>query len=269
MVGAVNRIGAFGTELGRDLWGMFGLLYDTVAAFVELDKKRYAAATRQFITQILFTGVEALWLVSTIALLCGVTIVIQAMTNMPKFGVGDYFGKILVVILVRELGPLLTSIVVIGRSGSALTTYIASMKVSKEVAALRVMGIDPVQFIVQPAFVGMVVSMVALSAYFDIVGILGGLFVAMATSHIPFHIFVQKVGAALTWYEVFFSIVKVVAFGMIIGIVSCYHGLSAENPREVPRATRKSVVGSIVAAMVFNVMVTVFVYMVLPSIQKG
>jgi len=94
---------------------------------------------------------------------------------MPKFGVSAYFGNILIRVVIRELGPFFTSFVVIGRSGSALATFIGNMRVSKEISALEVMGVDPVRFLIMPAFVAMVVSMVCLSVYFDIIAIIGGL----------------------------------------------------------------------------------------------
>lgn len=267
-VGAVGRIGAFGMRQYRDAVRMCGLFYDTLVAFFELDARRMASATRQIISQILFSGVEALWLVGAISLLCGVTVVIQATLNMPRFGVGDYFGKVLVVVLVRELAPFFTSIVVIGRSGSGLATYIASMKVSKEVSALKVMGIDPVHFIVMPALVGMVVSMVALCMYFDVVGILGGLIVARFTADIPFGVFVQKILEALTPVDVLVSLGKSFFFGIIIAVVSCYHGLNAENAREVPKSARKAVVGSMMGALLLNVLLSVLVYYLIPKLSS-
>lgn len=256
----ITQLGVFGLGIAKDVWRTYGLLYDTITHWWELDKKGSITARRQIVSQVLFTGVEALWLVTMIALVCGITIVLQAATTMPRFGVSSYFGDLLVVALVRELGPFLTSLVVIGRSGSALATYIASMKVNKEVAALRVMGIDPVHFIVIPALVGMVISTVSLSVYFDILGVFGGLSVAALSADMPFGIFVQKILQSLTIADVLVSIGKSALFGVIIAMVSCYQGMKAENPRQVPRAARTAVIGSMVTAMLFNIFFTVLMY---------
>ena len=256
----INHAGTFGRSFFNVIFGMFGLFYDMVIEIFRYGKKGYASSLRQIINQILFTGVEAFWLVGIIGLLCGITIIIQATTTMPKFGVGEYFGKILVIVVIRELGPFFTSLVVVGRSGAALATYIGNMRVAKELSALEVMGIDPVRFLVMPAFVGMVVSMVCLAVYFDIIAIIGGYFVAQANVEIPFGIFISTVLDALSAKEIIISMAKNFLFGSIIATVSCYYGLAVNNMREVPQAALKSVVGSMIATIVINMIVTIGFY---------
>jgi len=252
----IDNLGDWAVTFGRQIWAIYGLFYDTLAAFFTTKRKSYDSLTRQIVGQILFTGVEAFWLIGAIALLFGLTIVIQGTTRMPELGVGDYFGELLVLLVVKELGPFFTSIVVIGRSGSALATYIASMKVNREIAALEVMGIEPVRFVVMPAFIGMVFSMVGLSIYFAIIAIVGGLLVATATVGIPFDIFAEKFMDALGFWDVVISLVKNIGFGLIIATLSCYHGLQVATIREIPRAARKSVVWSMVTAMLLNVLLS-------------
>jgi phospholipid/cholesterol/gamma-HCH transport system permease protein len=128
--------------------------------------------------------------------------------------------------------------------------------VNREIAALEVMGIEPVRFVVMPAFIGMVFSMVGLSIYFAIIAIVGGLLVATATVGIPFDIFAEKFMDALGFWDVVISLVKNIGFGLIIATLSCYHGLQVVNIREIPRAARKSVVWSMVTAMLLNVLLS-------------
>jgi phospholipid/cholesterol/gamma-HCH transport system permease protein len=265
----IDNLGAGAISFGRaagsfckELWAIYGLAYDTIASFFTTSRKSYDSLTRQIVSQILFTGVEAFLLIGVIALLFGLTVVIQGTTKMPQFGVGDYFGDLLVLLVVRELGPFFTSIVVIGRSGSALSTYIASMKVNREIAALEVMGIEPVRFVVMPAFIGMVISMLGLSVYFSVIAIAGGLLVAALTVGIPFMTFAEKFMAALGFWDVVLSLIKNMGFGLIIATLSCYHGLRAETIREIPRAARKGVVWSMVAAMLLNVVFTLCYYVI-------
>ncbi len=260
LVRVFEQAGGYGMHLAGTLTAQVAMLRDTVLSFMRLDRRRLASAERQIVSQILFTGVEALGLVAIVALLCGITIVIQAMNNMPRFGASEYFGNIMIIVVVRELGPLFTSLVIIGRSGSALATYIGNMRVRKEISSLEVMGIDPLHFIVIPAFMGMMISMVALSVYFDIVAIIGGLLVALLTVNVPFGIFITKVLQALTVTDILVSVWKNVLFGQIIAIVSCYTGLQVTNEREVPKAARNSVVTSMVTVMVLNVFVTLAFY---------
>ncbi|MBD3346545.1 MAG: hypothetical protein GF401_15935 [Chitinivibrionales bacterium] len=256
IIEAIEKVGGSGVSAVRKVSEVTSLYLQTVGSFIRMGRRDYVSSQRQIVSQILFTGVEALPLIATVAMLCGVTIVFQATTNMPKFGAGEFFGKIMIMVVVRELGPLITSIVVIGRSGSALAAYIGSMRVTKEVSALEVIGINPVQFIVMPAFMGMVVSMVALGIYFDFVAIVGGLLVASLIANVPFWGFVAKVVDALTMADILLTIFKNIIFGSVVAVVSCYHGLEVRNERDVPKAARRSVVWSMVIAMLINVIIT-------------
>jgi phospholipid/cholesterol/gamma-HCH transport system permease protein len=253
-------LGNYTLSFVNTVYGMTGLFYDTMVELFRSGKKGYGSSIKQIVSQILFTGVEAFWLVGIIGLLCGITIIIQATTTMPKFGVGEYFGKILIIVVIRELGPFFTSLVVVGRSGAALAAFIGNMRVNREISALETMGIDPVRFLIMPAFVAMVVSIVCLSVYFDIIAIVGGYFIAQTNIEIPFGIFITTVLDALSAKEIMISIVKNILFGSIIATVSCYYGLAVNNIREVPQAALKSVVSSMIATIVINMIVTLGFY---------
>ena len=255
-----NSMGNYGLSFAKTIYGMTALFYDTMVELIRTGKKGYGSSVKQIVNQILFTGVEAFWLVGIIGLLCGITIIIQATTTMPKFGVGEYFGKILIIVVIRELGPFFTSLVVVGRSGAALAAFIGNMKIAKEISALEGMGIDPVRFLIMPAFVAMVISLVCLAVYFDIIAILGGYFIARINVDIPFGIFMTTVLDALSAKEIIISTVKNMLFGAIIATVSCYYGLAMDNIREVPQAALKAVVSSMIATIVINMIVTIGFY---------
>lgn len=210
--------------------------------------------------QILYTGVEALWLMGVVALICGVTIILQAMKTMPQIGATDYFGNILIMAVVREIGPFFTSLVVIGRSGAALAAYIGTMRISKEIDALEVMGIDPVHFVVVPAVAAMTLSMVCLNCYFDIIAIVGGLLVANIAVQIPFWVFISKIVDALSWIDIVLSCTKGVLFGLVIAVISCRNGLMVCSIRAVPQAAMKAVVGSMTITIIINIIVTAGFY---------
>lgn len=250
---ALERFGNF-TSMGR-------IFIAALRALLLPGKTARTSLAGQFSRQLLYTGVEAMGLVSIIAFICGSTIVMQAMTHMTKLGVSSYFGDILVIAVVRELGPFFTSIVVIGRSGAALAAYIGTMRENKEVAALQVMGIDPIYFLVVPALGGMVGSMICLNIYFDVIAIIGGLIVGQfATGNLALDIFagnLSKVAAALSAWEIIISVLKSAIFGSIIAVVSCHYGLQVRTIRGVPQAAIKAVVGSIVGTIMINVTVTV------------
>jgi phospholipid/cholesterol/gamma-HCH transport system permease protein len=255
MKSAMALIGSLGwRSLGslRIVYGMFELLADTVVSILGTSKRTYSASFRQIVNQILFTGVDALGIVSVIALLCGVTIVIQALT----IGVNQYFAKIMIVTIVRELGPFFTSVVVTGRSGAALAAYIGNMKVCKEVAALQMMGIDPVHFLVMPAFIGMIISMICLNVYFDFIAVFGGLALVQVSANIRSTRFIEY----LTVGEILVPLLKSIIGGAVVSIMACYFGLSVENIREVSRSVHKAVVWSMVTTIFINVLFTVAVY---------
>jgi phospholipid/cholesterol/gamma-HCH transport system permease protein len=244
----------------RMVFSMAGLLFDTIYAAARKGRTPNLSLMSQINRQILYTGVEAFWLVGAIAFLCGSAIVLVAMTNMPKLGVGEYFGQILVIVVVGELAPFVTSLVVVGRSGSALAAYIGTMRVSREVDALEVMGIDPVQFIVQPAFVGIVASVICLNVYFIIIAILGGLTVAAAATGLPFGIFFDKIIDALQFKDILFTLFKSVAFGLIVALVSSWHGLNVRNVRMIPIAALNAVVGSMFFTLAANLLLSLGYY---------
>ena len=238
------------------VFSMAGLLFDTIYAAVRKGRTPNLSLMSQVNRQILYTGVEAFWLVGTIAFLCGSAIVLVAMLNMPKLGVGEYFGNILVIVVVGELGPFVTSLVVVGRSGSALAAYIGTMRISREVDALEVMGIDPLQFIVQPAFVGIVASVICLNIYFILIAVFGGLVVAQFAAGLPFGIFFDKILEALQFRDAAFSLLKSVAFGLIIALMSSYHGLRVRNVRMLPIAALNAVVGSMFFTLAVNLLLS-------------
>jgi len=257
----VNRMGEWVVSLCRTVFDVTGLFYDILTVLFVGGRQGIASSFKQIVSQVLFTGVEAFWLVGVIGLLCGITIIIQAMTNMPKFGVGEYFGNILIIVVIRELGPFFTSLVVVGRSGSALAVFIGNMRVSKELSALEVMGIDPVHFIVMPAFVAMVISMVCLSVYFDIIAIIGGYFIAQVKVSIPFRYFMSTVLGALHPWDIIESVFKNVMFGAITALVSCHYGLAVTNTRELPQAALRSVVSCKIVTLLINILITVSVFL--------
>jgi phospholipid/cholesterol/gamma-HCH transport system permease protein len=257
----INATGKAALDALANLLAMGRLLCSAFGSIMRPSRGSLVTFGSQLSRQMLYTGVEALGLVSIIAFICGSTIILQAMSNMPKIGVSEYFGNILVIAIVRELGPFFTSIVVIGRSGAALAAHIGTMRVNKEVAALEVMGIDPVHFLVQPALFGMMGAMICLNIYFDLIAIGGGLVIANFSVHIPFLLFLSKVLVALSTTDIAISVGKSVVFGLIIAVVSCHYGLRVNNIRGVPQAAIKAVVGSMAGAIVVNAIVTIAMVM--------
>lgn len=212
--------------------------------------------------QILFTGVDALPVTTVIALLVGIIIITQAGTQLPKLGAGGMVGSIIVVTVIRELGPLLTAFIVVGRSGTAIATELGNMSVTREVVALRLMGIPISRFIIMPRMVGMVLSMICLTLYFDVVAVLGGYFMAKAQLTIPFYAFLEGVMKALASSDVVLTVVKGLLFGSAVAAICCHHGLAVRSSfTEVPQQTTRAMINSFVLCLLIDVLVTVPLYL--------
>jgi len=164
-------------------------------------------------------------------------------------------GTLMVVAIVRELGPLITALAIVGRSGTAIAAELATNKVMGEVRALEGMGIDPRQYLVLPRFIGAVTSLFALLVVFDVVAILAG-FAAAAFNGMTGSRYTQIVLQSLSAGDVWLTVAKALAFGLIVGIVPSYFGISVrraatEVPIAVSRATVASIVGVFICSALF------------------
>jgi len=174
----------------------------------------------------------------------------------------DPVGSFLVGIIVRELGPLVTAVVVLGRSGTAIATELGSMRLNGEIDALRAHRIDPLAFVVLPRVLGAVLSMLLLTVVFDLMGVLGGFAVSIFLKDLSFALLVGRFLAALTNTDLALTAGKAVLFGGSIAFSACYFGLRVErSPTELPRAVTRSVVASLVALFVIDGVLAVLHYL--------
>jgi phospholipid/cholesterol/gamma-HCH transport system permease protein len=211
--------------------------------------------------QIFFTGWQALPLISMLSLAVGSIIIMQSTAQLSLFGNMDFIGRLLVVIVVRELGPLVTALVVIARSGTAVASELGNMRVNREIEALESMGIHPMSYIIFPRLLGGMVSVLCLAFYFNVIAILGGFVVTSFVHHLSFAIYTDALAQALTGQDVVLFFLKNSFSGLIIFLVSCDQGLSVEkSSHEVPQVTTKAVVNSIIYVVAFNLTVTTAYY---------
>ena len=214
--------------------------------------------------QILFTGYEATGFVSLIALLSGVLAVVEAQIWLGKLGQTALIGPVLVTVLVRELGPLLTNFAVIARSGTAISTELANMKVNGEVRALDAMGLDPFVYLVMPRVIGVAASVFCLSVVFCTVSFLGG-FVClwmMDPGGFSMPLFFANVVGSLGPDDVTILLAKSLLPGMLTGACCCEEGLSVGHAvTEVPIAAARGVIRSIAALFLVSVLISVAAYL--------
>ncbi|MFW5744083.1 MAG: ABC transporter permease [Spirochaetota bacterium] len=218
--------------------------------------------TRVLTMQILFTGVEALSVVATISLSIGAVIVIQGLSLLPQFGQGQLIYDILIIVITRELGPILTSFIVTARSGTAISTELGNMVINHEVEAYTVTGINPIRHIVVPRFIGVTVSTFLLNLYFNVFGLAGSFVVTQFVNPIALGEYSQGLLAALSLTDVAASVVKSLVFGAITALVATFHGLHVERAStEIPVAAIRSVGRGITLVIVANAVITLGYYL--------
>lgn len=225
-----------------------------------------AQGLRQIITvisaQIYFTGWQALPLVTVLALGSGAVLILQSLTNLTLLGGASMIGNFLVVMIVREVGPLLVALVVIARSGTAVASEVGNMRANREIEALESMGINPLSFIVFPRILGGIISTLCLGFYFNVVALLGGYFLTRFMQDMPFGFYSDSILNAFAKEEILMFLLKNGFSGMIIFVVCSYQGLSVKkSPHEVPQVTTQAVVNSIIYVTVFNMTVTALFYL--------
>jgi phospholipid/cholesterol/gamma-HCH transport system permease protein len=257
VITAVGRVGAATRARAVALVELAVLLGVTLRALGRRPLEGIAELRALTARQIVFTGWDAIPLIALIALSIGVVVVMQAATFLPELGGEALIGRILVLVVLKELGPMLAAFVVIGRSGAAMTIELGYMQVQGEVEALVTMGIDPLKLLVAPRILGGALSVLCLTVVFDVVALLGGFAFATFAGR-SFGSLVANLVGAMAPRDLAVGAAKAVAFGVIIATVACREGLSVRRSiTEVPQATIRAVVGSLFYCMATSVVLTV------------
>jgi phospholipid/cholesterol/gamma-HCH transport system permease protein len=266
--GWVASIGRGVIDSLRTAGAMYATLHDAFASLLTPGLAARRTVRRIMLMQILFTGVEAVRLVSIMGLLIGATLVLQTWLVAPGTP-GEMLGKVLVTVVLRELAPVLTAIIVSSRSGTAIATELGNMKANSEIQALAAMGIDPPRFIVLPRLVGAAVSVAVLMVYFSAVAVLGGCVVSWIIAGPSFATLQQGFAHALVLADLGLFVVKGAGLGVLTGWLCCHYGLQVKSsPTEVPQKASAAVVMTLLLCVVYNTAVTAgFYYLVGPPIQ--
>jgi phospholipid/cholesterol/gamma-HCH transport system permease protein len=228
---------------GRDLLGFFGLTALVTAKTVLRPGRLRARATVNHMEQV---GLNALPIVGLLAFLIGVVIAYQGADQLRRFGAELFTVNLLGVSILRELGVLIASIIIAGRSGSAFTAQIGTMKVNQEVDAIEALGLDPIEILVLPRMIALVVTLPLVVFFADALGLAGGALMSLAALDISLVQFARQLSDAITTTTFWVGMVKAPVFALIIALVGCYCGLKVKGSAEsVGRLTTQSVVESI------------------------
>ena len=214
--------------------------------------------------QIQFIGADSLFLIALIGLFTGMVLGLQGYVALATVGSEGMLGTLISLALVRELGPVLTAIMITGRAGSAMTAEIGVMRISEQLDALEVMDINPYAFLVAPRLTASIIVFPMLTSVFNVVGILGGYFSAVTLLGINGGIYMYRVQTALEFDDLASGFVKSIMFALLVSTVCCYKGFfthmrtDSVGPEAVSKATTSAVVLSCILILIFDYVATTF-----------
>jgi phospholipid/cholesterol/gamma-HCH transport system permease protein len=246
-VGLLERTGqstVHALQRGYEMVNFLGRI--TVETFEAITSPRRELPWPAFIHQIEETGVTALPIVGLLAFLLGITLAYQGADQLKRFGAQIYTIDFLGVGFLRELGGLVTAIIIAGRSGSAFTAQIGSMKVNEEIDAMETIGLNIAEVLFLPRVLGLVISLFLLTFFADVVGIIGGMVMTYFDLGVTIPGFMRELSGAITAKTLLVGIIKAPVFAFVIALVGCFEGMKVEgNAESVGRQTTRSVVESI------------------------
>ncbi|WP_041242970.1 MlaE family ABC transporter permease [Trichlorobacter lovleyi] len=207
--------------------------------------------------QVSFIGAKSLFVIVLTAAFTGMVLGLQGYYTLTKFGSEGMLGTAVALSLIRELGPVLSALMVTGRAGSAITAEIGIMRISEQIDALETMALDPYKYLISPKFIAAMISMPLLCAIFDVVGIYGGWMVGVKLLGVNPGAYFSEMYKSVEWKDVYSGFVKSYSFGIIIAWIGCYKGYYAGHGAEgVSRATTESVVLTSVLILVWDYFLT-------------
>ena len=231
------------------------LSFLTGKAFASMFRRPYYV--RDILTQMDNIVVGSLTVVLLTGFFTGAVLALQTSKSLATFGAISMTGGLVSVSLVRELGPVLASLMVAGRVGSGMASELGSMLVTEQINAMRALGTDPIKKLVVPRLLATISMLPVLTIAADAAGIVGGLFIAVSVLHISSNLYLNRAWDALTYFDLFGGLVKPLAFGATIAIVSCYCGLRTYGGTQgVGRSTTQAVVASSVLILVLDLFLT-------------
>ena len=258
LVAVLLRMGAATFFVCREALELTNFLGHTVIVMARVAARPWRLRWTAWISHMEQSGLNALPIVGLLSFLIGVVLAYQGADQLARFGAQIFTVNLVGVGVLREMGILLTAIIVAGRSGSAFTAQIGTMTVNEEVDAMRAIGLDPMELLVVPRILALVVVMPLLTFYADIMGLLGGAVMAMTVLDISFVRFARQLSEAVTLWSFWIGILKAPIFGFIIGLVGCYEGLKVTRSAEsVGRQTTRAVVEAVFLVIVLDAMFSI------------
>lgn len=256
-----NFIGRLGRGIvfsSRGLGRALLLLVDTLACM------RFVFATRtrkEIVYQMFVSGIKSLGVITIVAMFTGMILALQTGIELRKFNQEVNIGAAVMVSMLREMGPFMTALILAASVGSAYAAQMGTMVVSEEIAALEIMSINPVRFLVLPRMVSLMVMTPLLTFYSCVMGVLGGGMVGITQLSVPWHAYIRNALDFAAAKDLYVGLLKAFIFGVIIAIVACHQGFSTtQGAVGVGNATRRTVIVCFLTILVAGYMITRLFY---------
>ncbi len=260
-VSAIAQIGQATYEVIIEIQLVLAFLGRMILAVGGVIRRPSTGNWREIMPLMNRTGADAMPIVMLINFLIGFVMGFQSAVQLKQFGANIYVADLVGLSITRELGPLMTAIIVCGRSGAAFAAELGTMKVSEEVDALRTMGFGPWRYLVIPRMLALILVMPILTLVADLVGIIGGLLVGILSLDLTLTAYLNETRSALHMWDVFQGLIKSVVFAIAIGLIACQQGLATSGGAEgVGRRTTSAVVTSLFALILIDAGFTMLFY---------
>ena len=254
-----ERTGELVVEFGHGVRRMIGFTGQLLVAMGGTIAHPSRFRMKAFVRQLELTAVTALPIVGLMSFLIGIVVAQQGAAQLRQFGAEIYTINLTGRLTLRELGVLMTAIMVAGRSGSAFAAQLGTMKLTEEIDAMRTIGVSPMEALVIPRVLALVLMMPLLGFYASVIAIIGGAFVADLTLGIPFLTFLERIKEVVPLHDVWVGTIKAPVFGLIVALTGCYQGMQVKgNSEEVGLRTTMAVVQAIFMVIVLDAFFAVF-----------
>jgi phospholipid/cholesterol/gamma-HCH transport system permease protein len=255
----LRELGEWVAEVGTTLVGLLGFFGSTLIGFANVIRRPRRFRVNAVVQRFDVVGVRALGIIGLMSFLIGIVIAQQGSVQLAQFGAEVYTINLVGRITVRELGTLMTAIMVAGRSGSAFAAQLGTMKITEEIDAMRTIGVSPIEALVIPRVIAAVVMMPLLACWAMLMALIGGgIFVWLQLS-IPPLTYIQTLQEVIPITDMWVGIIKAPVFGFIIALAGCFQGMLVEgNSEEVGTRTTTAVVQSIFLVIVLDAIFAVF-----------
>ncbi len=254
-----EAVGVLVSGWGVGTVGVIGFLGQVVLALGAVIRHPSRFRGRALVRQMELVGVSSLGIIGLMSFLIGIVVAQQGAAQLAQFGAEIYTINLSGRLSMRELGVLMTAIMIAGRSGSAFAAQLGTMKLTEEIDAMRTIGVSPMEALVIPRILAAVLMMPLLGFYSAVVAIIGAAFISNFTLGIPFATFLLRINEVVPTYDLWVAIIKAPVFGLIVAVAGCYQGMQVEgNAEEVGLRTTMAVVQAIFMVIVLDAFFAVF-----------